>query len=246
MENQNKNSELYVLIVILCILVLGLGGYIVYDKVINPQNTQKSKNDYNIEDNSIQGNENSSSIVYKQYNIGDEIMFNNEKWNVIKNSTEKDDYVVVLKATDIEELNGKPFYNCPAEDDNGINCSMKLTNDYQKSVAKEYFDTNYINILGKGNLKEINGYYVRLITIEELEALGCDLKTNSCSNAPSWLTTDAAGIVSWTMSSSKTGSDMQYSFGFDNYTGVNGIRDNGVGSTLDVRPVINLLKSSIK
>lgn len=245
MEDQNKNKGLYVLIAILCLLVLCLGGYIIYDKVINRQSLQ-TNDKTNKKENSNQKNENNSKLVYKQYNIGDEIIFNNEKWNVIKPSTENDDYVVVLKATDIEELNGKPFYNCPSKDDNGINCSMKLTNDYQKSVAKEYFDTTYIKLLGKENLKEINGYYIRLITIEELESLGCDLKTNSCSSAPSWLTTNVPGTVSWTMSSSNTGSDMQYAFGFDTYTGTNGIRDNGVGSTLDVRPVINLLKSSIK
>ena len=35
MENQNKNGGLYVLIALLCLLVLGLGGYIVYDKTNN-------------------------------------------------------------------------------------------------------------------------------------------------------------------------------------------------------------------
>ena len=35
MDNQKKNTGLYVLIVILCLLVLALGGYIVYDKCLN-------------------------------------------------------------------------------------------------------------------------------------------------------------------------------------------------------------------
>ena len=32
---ENRNMGLKVLVVILCVLVLGLGGYILYDKIVN-------------------------------------------------------------------------------------------------------------------------------------------------------------------------------------------------------------------
>lgn len=242
MENQSKNNGLYVLVGILCVLVLILGGYIVYDKLLSkPIENENTANN----NQSNQTNE----IVNKQYHVGDEITFNNEKWHVISESTTSDDYVVVLKDQDLNDLKQKPYYECPKEDDNGINCSMKMSNDYEKSVAKKYFDNIYINVLGKTNLKEVNGYYIRLITVNELESLGCDLSSKSCINVPTWLTSN---IVSWTMSyTTSTPTDdaskaTVYSFGYDNYTGTNGIYENGVGSTLNVRPVINLLKSSIK
>ena len=45
MENKNSNKWLYLIIVILCILVLLLGGYIVYDKVL--ENTNENINSIN-------------------------------------------------------------------------------------------------------------------------------------------------------------------------------------------------------
>ena len=51
MENQKNNSGLMVLIVILCLIVLGLGGYIVYDKVINKEkSTEQNSAEEQIEE----------------------------------------------------------------------------------------------------------------------------------------------------------------------------------------------------
>lgn len=239
---ENKNTGLIVLIVVLSLLVLGLGGFIFYDKVLSTPNTPIDNKPN--EDDSIDIDNN----INKKYSVGDEITFNDEKWNVIKESTENDDYVVVLKSTILNELNEKPYYECPAEDDNGLNCNMKMSNDYKDSVAKKYFEENYISHLGKENLKEVNNYYVRLITIEELRELGCDTN-NKCDKAPTWLLSDS---VSWTMSYASDAPTMDavkanvYAFGLDSYNENSDIQTFGVGSTLNVRPVINLLKSSIK
>lgn len=231
---KNKNMGLIIAIVILCLLVVGLGGYIIYDKISGSNN---------ISDNNVNENDdaNSNQNTTKKYNVGDEITFNNEKWNVIK---EYDDYVVALKSTTLDELNGKPYYECPPEDDNGINCSMKMSNDYKDSVAKKYFEETYIKQLGQENLKEVNNYFIRLITIDELRELGCD--SNTCDNAPSWLLSNS---MSWTMSeASETTTNAikanVYAFGSDNK--LSSLEILGVGSTMNVRPVINLLKSSIK
>lgn len=227
---KNKNIALIIGIIILSLLVVGLGGFIIYNKELGAYNNEaENKN-------------------YKKYSIGDEIIFNNEKWNVIKESTENDDYVVILKSTILNELSGNPYYKCPVEDDNGINCNMKMSNDYKDSVAKKYFEETYINQLGKENLKKVDNFFVRLITIEELRELGCDINSK-CDNAPEWLLSNS---VSWTMSHTTDSVTMDaskasvYAYGFDNYNETTDIQILGVGSTIDVRPVINLLKNSIK
>ena len=58
MENQKNNSGLVALIIVLCLVVLGLGGYIVYDKVLsnNPNNSE-----------SINENNNNNSLY--NYNL---------------------------------------------------------------------------------------------------------------------------------------------------------------------------------
>ena len=68
---------LIIAIVVLCLLVVGLGGYIIYDKISGSSN---------ISDNNVNENDDahSNQNINKEYNVGDEITFHNEKWNVIK------------------------------------------------------------------------------------------------------------------------------------------------------------------
>ena len=50
MEEEKKNNKgLYVIIAVLCLLVLGLGGYIIYDKSLS--NIQKDTNTNNKDHN---------------------------------------------------------------------------------------------------------------------------------------------------------------------------------------------------
>ena len=44
---EKKNTGLIVLVIILSLLVLGLGGYIVYDKVLSKENTSKDVQEVN-------------------------------------------------------------------------------------------------------------------------------------------------------------------------------------------------------
>lgn len=237
---EKKNTGLIIIVIVLSVLVVGLSGYIVYDKILSTSNTTTNQKEASSID--------TDNKINKKYSVGDEITFNNEKWNVIKESNESDDYVVVLKSTVLDELTDKPYYNCPAENDNGLNCNMQMSNDYKNSVAKKYFEETYISKLGKENLKEVNNYFIRLITIKELRELGCDTN-NKCDKAPSWL---LSNTVSWTMSHASDTPTMDatkanvYAFGFDSYAGSTDIQTLGVGSAMSVRPVINLLKSSIK
>ena len=59
MDNQKKNTGLYVLIAILCVMVLALGGYIVYDK------TQNNKTTATDTTNNASNSTNTNSLVSK-------------------------------------------------------------------------------------------------------------------------------------------------------------------------------------
>ena len=61
MENQSKNTGLYVVIGILCVLVLLLGGYIIYDKVLSNKCSSVNNNGSNVVENNNQSNDNTIS-----------------------------------------------------------------------------------------------------------------------------------------------------------------------------------------
>ncbi len=63
MENQKNNTGLIVLVIVLFLLVLGLGGYIIYDKVINKE---KPIEQNNIIDQQEESQTEQNSIVEQQ------------------------------------------------------------------------------------------------------------------------------------------------------------------------------------
>ena len=119
-------------------------------------------------------------------------------------------------------------------------------------------EETYINTLGSDNLKEVDGYKIRLITTEELNAylgwvnLNSTAKTdNENANVPTWIYQNF-GVLSdyssnnlygyWTMTPCPDYSSRVWNVNSTGYLSNNdGVHDNGHG----VRPVINLLKSSI-
>ena len=125
-------------------------------------------------------------------------------------------------------------------------------NDYGGSKVKEFFDGPYINTLGSDNLKEVDGYKIRLITTEELNAnlgwvnLNNTAKTdNENANVPIWIyeyygkgSNNVGGY--WTMTPSADDSAMVWVL-----TNSNFLRADPLDSNSGIRPVINLLKSSI-
>lgn len=62
MDSQKKNTGLYVLIAILCVLVLALGGYIVYDKTQNDKSSTTTTTDTT---NNESNSNNTNSLVSK-------------------------------------------------------------------------------------------------------------------------------------------------------------------------------------
>lgn len=67
MDSQKKNTGLYVLIAILCVLVLALGGYIVYDKTQNDKSSTATTTDTT----NNKSNSNTNTLVSKLDNTKD-------------------------------------------------------------------------------------------------------------------------------------------------------------------------------
>ena len=65
---ENKNTGLKIMVIILCILVVGLGGYIVYDKVL-------SNDKENVQD--MNGNENDTNKNNNENNNGNDVYTSN-------------------------------------------------------------------------------------------------------------------------------------------------------------------------
>ena len=135
-------------------------------------------------------------------------------------------------------------------DDNNSGCEGH--NDYEGSKVKEMLEGTYINTLGSDNLKEVDGYKIRLIKQEELQGnLGYSTEITasyyeySSENTPTWVYQNFGDTSKnvygyWTMTPHPDYSYLVWC--------VNGRLDSNYvsnGYNVGVRPVINLLKSSI-
>ncbi len=118
---KNNNKGLIILVVCLIVIILGLIGFIVYDKVI-------SKDDVK--------NTNTKEVSYKAYNIGDEVTVKlNEseeaKFYVLKKSSEKEETVTLFAEKNI----GESQFNNDFSDGNEYKGSLieKKLNELTKS-----------------------------------------------------------------------------------------------------------------
>ena len=196
---------------------------------------------------------------YQTYSIGDTINFAGSNWKVIKNSTAEEDYVTLIKETVLtnSEL-GSYAYNSTYDtmqytwtdnchhNNHGYSSSSyscNNTNGYATSKVKEMLEQQYLPTIGESNLKEVDGYKIRLITTEELyNNLGCDLARRNCTSSPnaSWLYSSSIGNY-WTMTPYPYYSSKMW---IVNDAGILG-DDSVLSYDHGVRPVINLLKSNI-
>ena len=206
----------------------------------------------------------STSNSNHTYAIGDTVQFAGSNWQVIKAPTAEEDYVTIMKETVLtnSEL-GSYAYNSTSDTmeytwtDNCHNnnhgyssssYSCDNTNGYATSKVKEMLETRYLPTIGADNLKEVDGYKIRLITVDELTSnLGCT--SSSCSSSPyaSWVHQNFGDqsknvYAYWTMTphpdySSRVWCVDSYGQVYD----LNVFNYDGRG----VRPVINLLKANI-
>ena len=244
---------------------------VTYDSSVTAQPT-KTANDLTVTINYVQDLGENTPITYDTYTIGDMITFAGNNWYVIKDSNSEEDYVTLLKETvltntELEDYaynrtyNTMPYYwsdtchdqwlhNYTSYDYSG--CANH--NDYEGSKVKEFLEGTYLNTLGSDNLKTVDGYKIRLITLNELQTnLGYDTEITASyykhnqENTPSWVYRnfgERIGNVSgyWTMTANTDNSSSVWFVYQDGNASNYYIYNNYTG----VRPVINLLKTSIE
>lgn len=161
MENQNKNSGLYVLVAVLCVLVLILGGYIVYDKVLSkPTENGTIINNNQSTENNINPN------VNKTFNKNESVEVN------VGNNVTESFYVISDNGTNLTLITQNilfeaPFYEYSSKDcippqQDGSEDTSGCVLDYDKSTLKTKlldYTKNWNNITN-----------IRLLTIDEVES----------------------------------------------------------------------------
>ncbi len=155
-----------IVIIILSILVLGLGGCLIYNKVIDKKNENS---------NTASSDE---SATYKAYSKGEEITLKDgSEWLVLEDSGESTDYVKLLSKDGFNDYEvGKADTHCSEE------CNEKLNKifmgseefDYSTSYLKTYFEDRIKEF--PVTLKEVDGYSIRLITVDEITAFDSNWK----------------------------------------------------------------------
>ena len=214
------------------------------------------------------------------YAIGDIVEYAGSNWYVIKNSSTNEDYVTLIKAqaltnSEIGEsyilkspngiIGGMAYYWSDTCHDANSNISYGndsyessdtslCTNDYSKSKVKEVLNNYMNNYLDASLLKEVDGYKIRLITLDELTTnFGFQHNSNQYAkwyepteNTPNWIYNIGIRKGYWTMSPNP---DAEYTTAVWCFNG-NRIYSSsvvgGIDSIYQVRPVINLLKSAIE
>lgn len=208
------------------------------------------ENPYNL---SLQPNINiSNQKNYKGYNIGDEVTYKNELYYVIKNSSDEDKYVRLLKALPLTQdiinvynnnytsTNGEYPY---LESDNcNNNNESSCTINYYESSIKEIIDdwaSQY-----ESDLVKVGGYKSRLLYENEVidnfkyESYYDSPNTNYrvSEDTPEWVY--IPGKTYWTMSQFEDSNSKVYGVGSI-------LSQEKVYNKIYIRPVINLKKCAI-
>ena len=246
-----------------------------YNSAVTSQPTNTGK-DLTVTLNYVQdlGND---VVTYDTYSIGDVVNFAGSNWYVIRNSSSEEEHVTLMKERILtnEELGeyaitksansdgyfaSMPYYwsdTCHESeyygytDSNYSGCAGH--NDYEGSKVRELLEGIYINTLDANNLKEVEGYKIRLLNEEDLKNhLGWEELYNSINplsdeeNIPSWVYQGfdlEQTQLYWTMVPGSPTSVNIINKGVDGLF----FWDQKMMTTtkIGVRPVINLLKSSI-
>ena len=163
-EEKKSNKRLYVVIAFLCLLVLGLVGYIIYDKSLN--NTQKVVNTNN-KDNKVDKETNDSEenenpkIEYNSYEIGDKVTVklgdsNEATFYVLKQSSKNEEYVTLFAEKNI----GTSAFQEDYTDENEFEGSLiqsklnELTADWTNVKEKRLITTEEIIATGLTSKKQ--------------------------------------------------------------------------------------------
>ena len=149
MERENNNTALAVIITLLVVIILGLVGFIVYDKVIKDTNEPNNNvtDNNNTTDQSDNENNEQGRVAYQ---IGDKVtLTDSSTWHVIKNSADTEDFVSLLSSENINK-----YYTVTIN-----NAERYLSTTYKTNLIKSL----------EANDNEIKE--VRLLTLKDVSEL---------------------------------------------------------------------------
>ncbi len=150
MENQKKNTGLYVIIAILCVLVIGLGGYIVSSKLLD-----KKQESQNVEKNP---NEQKNTDETKTRLSDSELNILSDYFDVYKNNENSlMEFISFSNPNDLLNKNAKNIAN------NLYYLQMILSESkYSQQLDSEYVRISLISLSGiKSQLKDLTNYDYR-------------------------------------------------------------------------------------
>ena len=206
--------------------------------------------------------------AYETYSIGDTVQFAGSNWYVIKDSTAEEDYVTLMKEIRLtnQELGDYAYdstndimeytwtdtcHNANHGYSSAVWSNCNNTNSYATSKVKEMLETRYMPTIDPNfnKLKEINGYKIRIITVEELQnnlgwRSGEETYVNvEGNNVPDWV--HQKGY--WVDAGSSPTAVWVWNNGASVAMHTNTVFfKNNDSYDFGVRPVINLLKSAIE
>ncbi len=270
MEEEKKNNKgLYVIIAVLCLLVLGLGGYIIYDKSLSniQKDTNTNNKNHNVYKEKKESKEDDSKKndseekenqkrEYTPYEIGDKVTVelndsNKSTFYVLKQSSKNEEYVTLFAEKEI----GTSAFQEDYTDENEFEGSL-IQSKLNELTA------NWTNVKEK-----------RLITAEEIIATGLTSKkqcgpseSNVCDaiEEDSWLLEKNGNTNNqyWTMSKavedaagSYPNNRYVYIVTLDGYItgyivgykpGSEWNKKGNFGDNMGIRPVIVIAKEYVK
>ena len=221
---------------------------------------------------------------YNSYSIGQTINYNNTNYCVISNSSKYSDYVTLIKSEPltydelVEYNNGYEIVRDSVDNNIGIisyyksdNCYYNSDNDKNLNGCNSYYNNSFVkNIINNwsnsfsNDLKKVDGYKARMISINDLFKLGYSINNYITQNLFS-KTDDVPECIYnsnynyWTMSRVEDSNKTVYIVNKDgNVSGYghndsfssehNSIffeKEHEVYSKNAVRPVINLKKCAL-
>lgn len=230
-----------IIILIVLVILLFLGIFIISNKMTSDENVVK---------NIFKGS------IYDSYKAGETVSFADDEWFVMYDSSSKEDSLTLINS-------GILFLG-----EDGI--SEVLNGIFETSELNEYFKNDYAKMLGEKNLVEKNGYKVRLLNMDDIKKLtqyeyNKDDDSYTFSSCPDYI------CLPNNYYATMIDTDCEFEKA-DVYNNVSDIENNVIGeyqlhlkyyniystltdfkmnsivddTTLIVRPVINVYKSSIE
>lgn len=166
---EKKNTGLIVLVVVLCLLVGGLVGYIIGNKTVGDDKDMNDGKSDVIENN--KNNNNDVNVV--NYSYGDEVTIS--KMSKVK------DFIVGEGTTDLSK------WYVLSDKDNVVTLYSDAIwgKGYKIDDKKDLFKEYGVTIENMRGLNE-----------EELGLLGCNITTLTCNNVPTWAKNSVTSVVS--------------------------------------------------